>query len=95
MFPTDKGESVSDQVSQVIDMIKKSGVSYKLTAMGTVIETETMHEALDIIQKSHEILSKNSNRIYSNFKIDYRKNTSNRLTGKIESVKKKIGNVNQ
>jgi uncharacterized protein YqgV (UPF0045/DUF77 family) len=54
-----------------------------------------MHEALDIIQKSHEILSKNSNRIYSNFKIDYRKNTSNRLTGKIESVKKKIGNVNQ
>ncbi|SRR6056297_1437240 len=95
MFPTDKGESVSDQVSKVIRLIKESGVSYKLTSMGTVIETETMEEALDIIKKSHEILSATSNRIYSNFKIDYRRNTSNRLSGKIESIERKIGDVNQ
>jgi uncharacterized protein YqgV (UPF0045/DUF77 family) len=38
MFPTDKGESVSKYVSKIIDMIDKSGVDYKLTPMGTVIE---------------------------------------------------------
>ena len=51
--------------------------------------------AVNIIKKSHEILSATSNRIYSNFKIDYRRNTSNRLSGKIESIERKIGDVNQ
>lgn len=45
MFPTDKGESVSAYVSQVIKMIDQSGVSYRLTAMGTIIETDTLHDA--------------------------------------------------
>ena len=42
MFPTDKGASVSEYVSKVIENIKDSGVSYKLNSMGTTIETETM-----------------------------------------------------
>ena len=33
MFPTDKGDSVSKYVSKVIDMIKNSGLDYKLTAI--------------------------------------------------------------
>jgi len=95
MFPTDKGESVSKQVSKVIKMIKESGVSYKLTAMGTIIETETMEEALAIVQKSYDILSLDSDRIYSSLSIDSRDNTSQRLEGKINSIEDKIGKVNQ
>ncbi len=94
MFPTDKGESVSDEVSKVIEMIKNSGHPYKLTAMGTIVETETMAEALAVIQNSHDILEKNASRIYSSVKMDVRKNKSNRLKGKIESIEKKIGKVN-
>jgi uncharacterized protein (TIGR00106 family) len=93
MFPTDKGESVSNEVSQVIKMIRESGFSYKLTAMGTIIETETMQEALSIVQKAHDILAENSERIYSSLKMDIRKNASNRLDKKIESVENKIGKV--
>ena len=53
MFPTDKtGDSASESVSKVIDMINKSGVKYKLTAMGTIIETETLQEALDIVRRN-------------------------------------------
>lgn len=94
MFPTDKGESVSAYVSMVIDMIRKSGFNYKLTAMGTIIETENMHDALDILQKAYEILSHESQRIYSTVKFDIRKNKNNRLEGKITSIEQKIGNVN-
>lgn len=94
MFPTDKGISVSNEVSQVIDMIKQQGVPYKLTAMGTIIETETMEEALSIIQKSHDILAKNSDRIYSSLKMDVQKSKTNRLEGKIQSIEDKIGRVN-
>lgn len=95
IFPTDKGESVSAYVSQVIDMIRESGAAYKLTPMGTVIETKSLPEALDLLQKSHDILEKDANRIYASVKFDIRKGTENRLEGKIRSVEDKIGKVNQ
>jgi uncharacterized protein (TIGR00106 family) len=93
MFPTDKGESVSDEVSRVIEMIRNSGYKYKLTAMGTIIETGTITEALELVKNAYFILEKNSNRIYSTVKFDIRKNKENRLEGKIRSVEAKIGEV--
>ena len=42
MFPTDKSESKSKEVSEVIKIIRESGVTYQLTAMATLIETDTL-----------------------------------------------------
>ena len=95
MFPTDKGESVSAYVSQVIKMIRDSGVDYQLTPMGTIIETATMPEALGIIEKAYSVLeAQDCNRVYSSLKFDIRKGKDNRLAGKIKSVREKIGEVN-
>ena len=91
MFPTDKGESVSSYVSKIIEMIDKSGVSYKLTPMGTVIECEKMDEALEIIKKSYECLEKDCSRIYSSMNFDIRKGKTGRLEGKIASIEQKLG----
>ncbi len=93
MFPLDKGESVKEDVAQVISMIDKSGVSYQLTAMGTLIETETMEEALALVQQAYMVLEKNCNRVYATLKFDIRKSTSNRLKTKVESVENVIGKV--
>ncbi len=94
MFPTSdncrEGSSVTKQVSKIIDAIDKSGVSYKLTPMGTVVETETMREALDIIELAYEQVS-DCDRVYSSLKFDIRKGKKNRLTTKIESIEKKLG----
>ena len=56
MFPTDKEESVSPYVSQVIAMIRDSGVSYQLTPMGTIIETDTLEDALAMVQSAYDVL---------------------------------------
>ncbi|HBX52889.1 MAG: hypothetical protein A2275_05015 [Bacteroidetes bacterium RIFOXYA12_FULL_35_11] len=93
MFPTDKGPSVSEHVSKVIEMISKSGVSYKLTPMSTIIETETLDEALEIVKKAYSILEPVSDRIYSSMNFDIRKNKSGRMKQKIESIESKIGKV--
>jgi len=94
MFPTSadgrEGAGVSSSVSKIIDMIDKSGAAYQLTPMGTIIETETMREALDIIEKSYEALG-DCERVYSSLKFDIRKGKSNRLKTKIASVEGKIG----
>ncbi len=94
MFPTDKGGSVSAYVSKVIKMVKDSGVSYQLTPMGTIIETEEMSECLSFVQKAHDILSPHADRIYSTITFDIRKNKSERITNKIASIEEKIGKVN-
>ena len=93
MFPTSpdgrEGASVSAQVSKIIDAIDKSGVAYQLTPMGTVIETNTMKEALSIIELAYEQIS-DCERVYSSLKFDIRKNTKNRLKTKIASVEKNL-----
>ena len=93
MFPTSddcrEGASVSKQVSKIIDMIDRSGVSYKLTPMGTVIETQTIREALDIVEKAYAQLD--CERVYSALKFDIRKDSKNRLRSKIVSVEKELG----
>lgn len=94
IFPTDKGESVSPYVARVIEMIKNSEHPYRLTPMATIIETPTMKESLEIIQKAHDILEPASNRIYSVAKFDIRKNKNNRMTQKVESIKKIVKDVN-
>ena len=94
MFPTDKGESVSAYVSQVIKMIRDSGADYQLTPMGTIIETTTMPEALRIVEQAYTVLDEQGcNRVYSSLKFDIRKGKENRLTGKIKSVREKIGEI--
>jgi uncharacterized protein (TIGR00106 family) len=95
MFPTDKGESVSKYVSKVVKMISESGHPYKLTPMGSIIETQTMDEALHIIKSAYEILAKDANRIYTTMKFDIRKNQQHRMQSKIASIEQKIGKINQ
>jgi uncharacterized protein (TIGR00106 family) len=93
MFPTDHGESKSEYVSRIIKIIDKSGYPYKLTPMSTIIEFESIDDALDIIKKSYEALESDCDRVYSTIKFDIRKNRENRLKQKIESIEEKIGEV--
>ncbi len=90
MYPTDKGESVSEYVARSIDIIDKSGLSYKLTPMGTIIEGE-YGEVMKVVQDCFSLMSSDCNRVAVNIKIDYRKGKSGRLDSKIESVERRLG----
>jgi len=93
MFPTDKGESVSQYVSRIIKMIDESGFEYKLTPMGTIVEADTIEEITSLINKAYTLLEPDCKRVYSNIKLDIRAGKSNRLEGKVKSVENKIGKV--
>jgi len=95
MFPTDKGESVSPYVSQVIELIRDSGCDYQLTPMGTIIETDTLSQALALVEAAYETLERaGCSRVYSSLNLDIRKGKENRMQGKVASVRAKIGEVN-
>ena len=91
MFPTDRTESKSEYVGRIIEMIDRSGVNYQLTPMGTIIETGSLEEALQVVQEAYALLQEDCNRVYSSLKIDIRKGKEDRLKQKITSVESKIG----
>ena len=90
MFPTDKGDSVSHYVTKIIKHIRRSGYSNQLTAMGTLIETETLPEALELINEAYKILEEDCERVYVTVSIDIRKGKLGRIESKIRSVEDKL-----
>ncbi len=94
MFPTDKGDSVSPYVSRILEMIRSSNVEYKLTPMSTIVETETLPEALEIIQKAYTLLTPDCHRVYSSITLDIQTNKPmGRMVGKVQSIETKIGEL--
>ena len=90
MFPTDKGESVSEYVSRIIKMFKESNIPYELTPMGTVFEVDKIEEATEVINRAYKLLEPDCNRVYTTIKMDIRKGKKNRMKQKIASIEKKI-----
>ena len=90
MFPTDKGDSVSHYVTKIIKHIRRSGHANQLTAMGTLVETETLPEALEIINDAYRILEEDCERVYVTVNIDIRKGQMGRIDSKIRSIEDKL-----
>lgn len=91
MFPTEQTQSKSAFVARVLDIVDRSGLTYQLTPMGTIIEAETVEEGLAVINRANEELQKDCGRVYSSIKIDWREGPVGRLKKKVGSVEAKLG----
>jgi uncharacterized protein (TIGR00106 family) len=90
MTPLDKGASVSPFVARSLDIIDRSGVPYRLTPMGTVLEG-TWDEVQGVVSACFERMRSDCERISVTVRIDYRRGRSGRLESKIRSVEEKLG----
>lgn len=90
IVPFGKGESVSEYVAQCVDLVDQSGLDYRLHAMGTVVEGE-LPEVLALMQRCIEKMAEHSDRVSCSAKLDYRKGSQGRLSGKVDSVEQKLG----
>jgi uncharacterized protein (TIGR00106 family) len=90
MFPLDKGESLSQYVARSLDIIDRSGLDYRLHAMGTEIEGQ-FDEVLSVVRDCFQAMAADCNRIECSIKFDYRKGHRGRLQAKLESVEQKLG----
>lgn len=87
LFPTDKGESVSKYVAKTIDIVDKSGLPYRTSAMSTTMEG-SWDQVFKVIKKCHRTMAKQCNRVYMVITIDDRRKAKNRLSGKVDKVEK-------
>jgi uncharacterized protein (TIGR00106 family) len=88
--PLGAGESVSKYVARAVDVIDKSGLDYRLHAMGTEIEGN-LDQLLDVLKRSIEAITADCDRVTVTAKIDYRKGHSGALGAKVASVEKQLG----
>jgi len=89
MFPTGGKESASAEVAQIIDLIDKSGLPYKTSAMATVLEGE-WDEIFPLIDKCRLLLRQNNRRFYMVLTMDDREGAKGRLAGKVASLEEKL-----
>jgi len=90
MYPTDKGESVSDYVQGNLEIIDDSGLPYKLGPMGTCLEGE-WDEVMAVVTRCFERMQADCGRVAVSLKVDYREGATGRLESKVATVKAKTG----
>jgi len=90
MSPLDKGESLSRYVAGSLDIIDKSGLPYKLTPMGTIIEGE-WDAVMAVVTACYKRMSEDCTRISTSMRIDYRAGKSGRLKSKVQSIERELG----
>jgi uncharacterized protein (TIGR00106 family) len=90
MAPHGQGESLSAHVARILDVIDKSGVSYQLTPMGTILEGD-WDDVMAVVTACFRTLQPDCPRIGLNLKVDYRAGHESRLQSKIEKVEEHLG----
>lgn len=90
VFPTDKGASVSAYVARAVDAVAASGLSYKVTAMGTILEGEP-DAVFDALKAAHAAVAAESERVYMTVAIDDRRGATDRIAGKVSSLERRLG----
>jgi uncharacterized protein (TIGR00106 family) len=89
MFPVGKGESLSQYVARSLEIIEQSGLDYRLTAMGTILEGEA-RQVFEVVEKCLDAMAEDCDRISCSVKLDYRKGQSGRLDAKVNRVQERL-----
>lgn len=90
IYPNDKGVNLSEYVARCLAVIDKSGVTYKLHPMGTILEGE-WDQVNAVVTDCFKALQADCERISVNIRVDYRAGDKSRLKSKIESVETFVG----
>ena len=90
IVPLGKGESVGELIAKVVDIVDTSGLPYKLTAMGTIVEGE-WDNLMELLKECHFKMKQYSSRVMTFVTIDDREQAMERLNGKVEDVEEILG----
>ena len=87
--------SVSAELAKVAQLIDASGLDYRVSPMGTVVEGN-WDEVMQLAKQCHEAMLASADRVITSIKIDDRKDkTGPRMQQKLDSLKASSGvNIN-
>ena len=81
--------SLSKYVAVAVAALDKTGIKYKLSGMGTLLETENLDELFEALKVAHEAVFRDGvNRVVTSVKIDDRRDREKTMDDKVLSVEK-------
>ena len=90
IVPIGASSSVGAKVAEVLDLVDSSGLPYKLTPMGTIVEGE-WDELMQLVKECHMKMMKHEERVLTRIIIDDRKGKTGNIDRKVRSIEKRLG----
>ena len=90
VIPLQGGNSVSDEIAEVLALVHASGLPYQLTPSGTCIEGE-WEDVMTLVRQCHEQARRRSPHVVTTLKIEDEEGATNKLRSNVASVEQKVG----
>lgn len=90
ILPISDNPHMGEPISKAIKIVHDSGLDYRLTPMGTLINGE-WEDVIAVIKKCHETLRDDFDRVITSIKIDDNRLKKVSFDDKIQSVEEKSG----
>lgn len=90
IIPLARGRSISADLAELVKIIDSSGLDYRVTAAGTILEG-SWDQIVDVAKKCHTEMRKKTERVITFMKIDDYEERSGRLSAAVESIEQKVG----
>jgi uncharacterized protein (TIGR00106 family) len=85
IVPIGRGEELASPVAKLLDIIDRSGLPYKVTAMGTIVEGE-WEDVFALIKECHSKMRMEAGRVMTHIAVDDREGSQGRLEGKVKDI---------
>lgn len=83
--------SISNYVAAALSALEKTGVKYKLSGMGTIMESDDPDKLFQAVKMAHEaVFTAGADRVATSIKIDDRRDKKRSVEDKVRSVEEKI-----
>jgi uncharacterized protein (TIGR00106 family) len=92
IVPLGRSEELAEPVARVLDIIDRSGLPYKVTAMGTLVEGE-WEAVFGLIKDCHARMRRQAGRVLTHIAVDDREGAAGRLEGKVNDVESVLGRL--
>lgn len=87
VYPIGEGTSLSRFVKKGVKVIMKSGYTYEIGAMGTVIEVPDLDALFELVKRVHEAhLAEGAHRVIIDLKVDDRRDKVGSIASKKAAV---------
>ena len=92
--PAGTGDEVSQEVAEVVRVIRESGLPNRTTAMFTEIEGE-WDEVMKVVKEATFVLANKGIRTWVTLKADIRPGFSNTINEKVEKINRILGGCDE
>ena len=90
VIPLGRGRSIGSDIAEVVKIIDASGVDYKLTAEGTILEGD-WDRVMNVAKKCHEEMRTKTDRVITIMHADDYEGRVGRLDASVDSIERKLG----